>query len=264
MVVSKYKSNDPRTEALGTHLVALARGFARTNNVQAAVGGPEGSLGDLTSVAKSRIWLDVIVIAVALTLVLGLALRAVLLPAVATAFGLLVAAASFGVLQLLFGGPNPLLGGPGYLDPMSIIGIFTVAFGVTTTFSALLLMRTREEYVSGAEGTSAVRIGLRETGAAATGAGLVMVASLIPFLTTSFVNVQQFGIGVTVAVLLDVLDRTSRSASRRGDRARALWLVADLRSGAVRSGRDRSGAGGRPAPPRIPRASPPPPTRRRP
>jgi len=205
MVVSKYKSNDSRTEALGTHLVALARGFARTNNVQAAVGGPEGSLGDLTSVAKSRIWLDVIVIALALTLVLGLALRAVLLPAVATVFGLLVAAASFGVLQLLFGGSSPLLGGPGYLDPMSIIGIFTVAFGVTTTFSALLLMRTRDEYVSGGEGTSAVRIGLRETGAAATGAGLVMVASLIPFLTTSFVNVQQFGIGVAVAVLLDVL-----------------------------------------------------------
>ena len=59
--------------------------------------------------------------------------------------------------------------------------------------------------VSGAEGTSAVRTGLRETGAAATGAGLVMVAALIPFLTTSFVNVQQFGIGVAVAVLLDVL-----------------------------------------------------------
>jgi len=52
---------------------------------------------------------------------------------------------------------------------------------------------------------SAVRIGLRETAAAATGAGLVMVASLIPFLTTSFVNVRQFGIGVAVAVLLDVL-----------------------------------------------------------
>ena len=69
----------------------------------------------------------------------------------------------------------------------------------------MLLIRTREEYVSGAEGTSAVRIGLRETGAAATGAGLVIVVSFMPFMTTSFVNVQQFGIGVAVAVLLDVL-----------------------------------------------------------
>jgi len=156
-------------------------------------------------VANSRIWLDVIVIAVALTLVLALALRAVLLPAVATIFGLLVTAASFGVLQVLFGGSSGLLGGPGYLDPMSIIGIFTVAFGITTTYSTVLLMRTREEYVSGPASASAVRIGLRDTGAAATGAGLVMVASLIPFLTTSFVNVRQFGIGVAVAVLLDVV-----------------------------------------------------------
>ncbi|HUA49886.1 MAG TPA: MMPL family transporter [Solirubrobacteraceae bacterium] len=205
VVVSKYKSNDSRTGALGTHLVAVASRFARVNNVQVAVGGPEGSLGDLTRVTKSRIWLDVIVIAVALTLVLALALRAVLLPAVATLFGLLVAAASFGVLEALFGGSSPVLGGPGYLDPMSIIGIFTVTFGITTTFSAVLLMRTREEFVAGAATPSAVRIALRETGAAATGAGLVMVASLIPFLATSFVNVQQFGIGVAVAVLLDVL-----------------------------------------------------------
>jgi putative drug exporter of the RND superfamily len=205
VVASKYKSNDSRTEALGTHLVVLARQFARSNNVQVAVGGPEGSLGDLTRVTKSRVWLDVMVVAVALTLVLALALRAVLLPAVATVFGLLVTAASFGVLLVLFGGPSPLLGGPGYLDPMSIIGIFTVAFGITTTYSAVLLTRTREAYVSGASVRFATRIGLRETGAAATGAGLVMVASLIPFLTTSFVNVRQFGIGVAVAVLLDVL-----------------------------------------------------------
>lgn len=205
VVVSKYQSNDSRTEALGMHLVALARQFARGNNVQVAVGGPEGSLVDLTRVAKARIWLDVIVIAIALTVVLALTLRAVLLPAVATVFGLLVTAASFGVLQLLFGGSNPPLGGPGYLDPMTIIGIFTVVFGITTTYSAVLLARTRDEYVSGADGMSAVRTGLRETGAAATGAGLVMVATLIPFMTTSFVNVRQFGIGVAVAALLDVL-----------------------------------------------------------
>jgi putative drug exporter of the RND superfamily len=203
IVVSKYPSNDSRTEALGGHLVDLARTFARSNDAQVAVGGPEGSLGDLTRVAKSRIWLDVAVIAVALTLVLALALRAVLLPAVATLFGLLVTASSFGVLQILFGGPGAPLGGPGYLDPMSIIGIFTVAFGVTMTYSAVLLLRTREAYVS--DGASAVRVGLRQTGAAATGAGMVMLASLIPFLLTDLINVRQFGIGVAVAVLLDMV-----------------------------------------------------------
>ena len=46
-------------------------------------------------------------------------------------FSLLVVAGSFGLLQLLFGGSDPLLGGPGYLDPITIISMFTVAFGIT-------------------------------------------------------------------------------------------------------------------------------------
>ena len=45
------------------------------------------------------------------SLVLGLALRAVLLPIVATALNLLVAAAAFGILEMLYGGSNPPLGG---------------------------------------------------------------------------------------------------------------------------------------------------------
>ena len=56
---------------------------------------------------------------------LALALRAVLLPLVATLFSLLVTAATFGVLALLFGGSDPPLGGPGYLDPITIISVFT-------------------------------------------------------------------------------------------------------------------------------------------
>jgi RND superfamily putative drug exporter len=205
VVVSKYKSSDPRTATLGTQLTVLSRRFARTNLVQVAVGGPAGNLGDLTSVTKSRIWLDVAVVALAIALVLGVALRAVLLPLVATAFGLLVVAPAFGVLQLLFGGSNPPLGGPGYLDPITIISVFTVAFGIVAVFSTVLLMRTREEYVAGSESSEAARRGLRETAAATTGAGLLMVAAVIPFSLTGLQNIRALGIGVAVAVLLDVL-----------------------------------------------------------
>ena len=205
VVVSRYKGNDARSEALGNELVKLGQQFGKQNNVQVAVGGPAGSLGDLTSVTRSRIWLDVAVTAVVLMIVLALALRALLLPAVAIVSSLLVTAACFGVLQLLFGGTDPALGGPGYLDPMTIIGIFTIAFGITVTYSALLLMRTREAYVAGDGSRPAVRVGLRETAAAATGAGLVMIAALIPFSTSDLINLRAFGIGVALAVLLDVL-----------------------------------------------------------
>lgn len=203
IVVSKYPSSDPRAQALGTRLDRLGAAFARRDNVQLAVGGPAGNLGDLTSLTKSRLLLDVIVLAVAMTLLLGLAMRAVLLAAVATLFSLLVAAATFGILQVLFGGPDPLLGGPGYMDPMSIIGIFTIAFGISITYAAVLMMRTREAYVNARTSDDAVGIGLRETAAAATGAGLVMIAALVPFAVTDLINVRAFGIGVAVAILLD-------------------------------------------------------------
>jgi hypothetical protein len=68
------------------------------------------------------------------------------------------------------------------MDPMSIIGIFTVVFGVSVTFAALLLMRTRERYVADGGSSDAVATGPRETAAAATGAGLVMVAALLVHL----------------------------------------------------------------------------------
>jgi RND superfamily putative drug exporter len=46
---------------------------------------------------------------------------------------------------------------------------------------------------------------MRETAAAATGCGLVMVAALVPFATTDLINVRQLGVGVAAAILLDVV-----------------------------------------------------------
>jgi len=205
LVVSKYRANDPRSEALGTTLANQAASFAKANNLQIAVGGPAGNLGDLTSVTKSRIWIDVAVLSFAIMLVLALALRALVLPAVATASALLVAASTFGFLQLLFGGTNPPLGGPGYLDPITIISVFTVALSMSVIFSTVLLMRTREAYLTARRSGAAVRQGLRQTAAASTGAGLLMVAALIPFSLTDLLNVRALGIGVAFAVLLDVV-----------------------------------------------------------
>ena len=205
VVASKYKASDSRTAALGSSLARLGQTFAKRNGTQVAVGGPAGDLGDLTSVTRSRIWLDVAALSVAVALVLALALRALLLPIVATLFSLLTTASTFGVLAILFGGSTPPLGGPGYLDPITIISVFTIAFATTMAFSTLLLMRVREAYLQAPGAKQAVRIGLRETAAASTGAGLAMVAALIPFSTTELLNVRALGIGVAIAILIDVL-----------------------------------------------------------
>ena len=70
-------------------------------------------------------------LSVAVALVLMIGLRTITLPLVAVAFDALTILATFGAMTLLFGGDDPLLGGPGYLDPMSIIGIFAAIFGIS-------------------------------------------------------------------------------------------------------------------------------------
>jgi X-X-X-Leu-X-X-Gly heptad repeat protein len=203
-VFPKYRLNDPRTMKLDGQLTALSRSFARTHDLQVAVGGPAGNLHDLTSVTKSNIWLAVAAIALAITFVLSVALRAVALPMIATLLGLLASAATFGVLELLFGGSSAPMGGPGYLDPVTIISVFTLTFGITTVFSTLLLMRARDAFLAGSDTTAAVRAGLRDT-AASTAAGLLMIAAAIPFSLSGLRGVRELAIGVAAATLLGVL-----------------------------------------------------------
>lgn len=153
----------------------------------------------------SRIWIDVAVLAIAIALILAVALRAIVLAVIATLFSLLAAAATFGVLQLLFGGINPPLGGTGYLDPVTLIEIFAAAMSISAVYSALVLSRRREELLAGADGPAALRHSLRATAPALTGGGIVMIAAILPFLFTALIDVRELGVGIIVAVGIDVL-----------------------------------------------------------
>ncbi|HLM84694.1 MAG TPA: MMPL family transporter [Solirubrobacteraceae bacterium] len=203
VVISRYPASAAQTAALGERLDALGRRFAARNGLQVAIGGPAGNLANFTSATNARLPWVILALALVVALTLGLALRAVLLPIVAVLFNLLTAAATFGAMKLLFGGAHPPLGGPGYLDPMSIIGIFTAIFGISLVFLIVLLARTREELQAGAGVDRALDIALRRTAAASTGAGLLMIAAAIPFATTGLLTVREFGVGVALAIALD-------------------------------------------------------------
>ncbi len=204
VVISRYPASASQTAALGERLDRQAARFAAVNHLQVAVGGPAGNLENYTSATNSRLPWVIFALAFAVALTLGLALRAVALPVVAVIFNLLTAAATFGVMSLLFSGPNPPLGGPGYIDPMSIVGIFTIVFGISLIYLVVLLARTREELVAGATVDGALDLALRKTAAASTGSGVLMIAALIPFATTDLLTVRELGVGLAVAVAIDV------------------------------------------------------------
>jgi len=113
------------------------------------------------------------------------------LPLVAVAFDLLAAAAAFGVIALLFDS----------IDPMSIIGIFAAIFGLTIVYEVMLLQRTHDELAESGDIHQALRDALRPTAYAATGAALVTIAAVVPFLFTDLLAVRQFGVGIAAAVV---------------------------------------------------------------
>jgi putative drug exporter of the RND superfamily len=203
VVVSRYELSDARTAALGDRLDAATKAFAVKNHLDTALGGPAGNLQDFTSATNDRLPWVIIALALAIALTLGVALRAVALPIAAVLMLLLTAAATFGAMQLLFGGSHPPLGGPGYLDPMSIVGIFAAVFGISLVYLVVLLARAREEIVAGATVDQAIDRALRQTAAASTGTGILMIAALIPFATTELMTVRTFGVGIAIAVALD-------------------------------------------------------------
>ena len=205
MVVPKQSATTPVTRELGEDLVAMSDRFAKATGTEAAVGGNGGAFGDFTSEGSAKIWPVVIGEAVVILIMLIVMLRSVVLPAVAVAFDLLTAAATFGILSLLYSGEDALLSGPGYIDPISIIGIFAFIFGVSMVYEVALLYRTREAFLAtgDARGRGADRAA--ETAGAATGAAAVMLAAVIPFAMVDLLSVQVFGVGVAIAILLDAL-----------------------------------------------------------
>jgi X-X-X-Leu-X-X-Gly heptad repeat protein len=204
-VISKYASEDPRSVALGEDLTDHLDGFANANNLQGAMGGQAAALGDFSSSASDSIWAVVIGVSVVVTLLLMLLLRTVVLPVVAVAFDLLTAAATFGLVTLLFNGDNPPFGGLGYIDPMTIIAVFAAIFGITILYEVMLLARTREEFVATGDPHGALRTGLNRTAAAATGAAVAMLAAMGPFATSELAVVRQLGVAVGIAIILDAI-----------------------------------------------------------
>ena len=250
-VISRTAADSAATQQLGEDLKRRALRFGERAGVEVAVGGPAGQLGDFADETSSRILPVVVAVAIAIGLLLMVLLRSVVMPAVAVAFDLLVAAATFGAMALLFGGDDPLLGGPGYVDPLSIIAAFAAVFGITMVFEVQLLHRTREAYVATGDAAAALRTGMRATALAGTGAALAMVAAIVPFAISELVVVRQIGVGAGVAILLDaILVRPVLLPAAVAVLGRASWWPVRPAVATDRDGRFESG--GPPATPLTP------------
>lgn len=204
IVVPQGGPFDDSNAALGTALRQEAeRAADAMGGAQALVGGPAVLLLDFDSATTARFpWL-VLTLVLVTFLVLLVLFRSPVLALCAVILNLVTVGASVGVLVLCFSGDNPLLGGPGYLDAIALSGIFAIIFGLSIDYEVFLISRLLEGRALTGTTDGAIRYGLEKTATIITGAAFIMAAVFLAFALSPVTNTRQFGIGLTVAVLLD-------------------------------------------------------------
>lgn len=173
----------------------------------AYVGGDQAEAVDFTGVIRDATpWVLLAVLGASFVLLL-VAFRSVVVPALAIALNLLSTAAAFGMLVAVFqwGWGNELLGFPQVdgIAPWIPLFLFAVLFGLSMDYHVFLLSRIKERHDAGAPTSEAVAYGLSRTGSLITGAALIMVAVFAGFALGDLAEFSQMGFGLAAAVILD-------------------------------------------------------------
>lgn len=204
MVIPREGPFDPASVALAS---ALDRETARTaaaiGATDAVVGGPAVLLDDFDSSTTARFPALVITLVLVTFFVLLVLFRSPVLALCAVILNLVTVGAAVGVLVICFQGDAPLLGGPGYLDAISLAGLFAIIFGLAIDYEVFLISRLLEGRARTGTTDGAIHYGLEKTGTIITGAAFIMAAVFLSFSVSPVMNIRQFGVGLTVAVLLD-------------------------------------------------------------
>jgi RND superfamily putative drug exporter len=151
-------------------------------------------------------WLILAVLALTYVVLLR-AFRSVVLPLKAVLLNVLSVGASYGMLVVIFrwrvGHDVAWLYPDAQVEGWIPIFLFAMLFGLSMDYEVFLVSRMREAWDNGADNATAVAHGLERTGRIITAAAVIMVAAFSGFLAGRIVGLQEFGVGLAVAVLLD-------------------------------------------------------------
>jgi uncharacterized membrane protein YdfJ with MMPL/SSD domain len=140
-------------------------------------------------------------------LLMLVAFRSPVIAAKAIVLNLLSVGAAYGVLVLVFqhGVGKSLLGfsSTAGIDPVVPLLLFVILFGLSMDYHVFLLSRIREAVHGGASTEEAVAHGIKTTAGVVTSAAIVMVFVFGVFIALSLLFFKQFGVGLSVAILID-------------------------------------------------------------
>jgi len=201
----------PEAQATSTLITQLRNTviprYTHGTTMRVYVGGLTATFADLAAVTSAKLPLLLAAIVGFGFLLLVLAFRSLLIPAISAVMNLLAAAASFGVLTAFFewGWGTSVFGlgraGPieGYMPEM----VLAVLFGLSMDYQVFLVSRMAEEWSHTRDNARSVLAGQTETARVITAAATVMIAVFIAFVFMGQRSVAEFGIGLAAAVALD-------------------------------------------------------------
>ncbi|WP_332664420.1 MMPL family transporter [Aeromicrobium sp.] len=200
------------------------------SKVEAMVTGGTAMSEDVSNRLQDRMpWFLGAVIGLSF-LVLMLVFRSVLVPLKAAVLNMLSVGAAYGVIVAVFqwGWAANLIGVEGSVPimPLAPMLMFAILFGLSMDYEVFLLSRVREQFMRHGNAKKALVEGVASTGRVITSAALIMISVFASFILMSDVTAKMFGVGLAVAVLLDVtlvrMVLVPAAMSLLGDRA--WWL----------------------------------------
>jgi RND superfamily putative drug exporter len=207
-LAGRHDAGTPEAKALVHRLrdrYVPAAGLGAASATAYVTGAPAFGVDFVDTAYGAFPWLVVGVLVISYLLLMR-AFRSVFLPLKAVFMNLLSVSATYGVLVLAFQhGWGNALGwqSSDQIEAWIPVFLFAMLFGLSMDYEVFLLSRMREEWDRTHDNEHAVASGLEHTGRIITAAAIIMVAAFAGFTAGSFVGLQEFGLGLSAAVLLD-------------------------------------------------------------
>jgi RND superfamily putative drug exporter len=177
------------------------------NETKAYVGGQTATFDDLASKVQNSLLLLVLVVVGLSLLLLTYFFRSITLPLASAFMNLLSIGAAYGVVTLAFQTEwgTQLLG----VDQQPIVSfvpmlMFAILFGLSMDYNVFLISAVREAKEVGDGARSAVISGIGRTASLISTAGAIMAMVFLGFMITDETEVKMIGLGLAVAVIVDV------------------------------------------------------------
>jgi uncharacterized membrane protein YdfJ with MMPL/SSD domain len=199
----------PAGTSAGTPAASSPANGPAQPSIVAYVGGVTAGNVDLASKISSKLALVIAVVLALSFLLLMVAFRSLLIPLQAAITNLLCVGAAFGVLTATFqwGWGLHLIGLPSPYGTVPIASyvplmMFAALFGLSMDYEVFLVSQIAQRHAAGEEPRQAVRSGLAAAARVIAAAAIIMIAVFGSFIINPDPTIKQFGVGLSVAVLL--------------------------------------------------------------